>query len=133
MFINLTPHVIRIVGANTETQEEQVLEIQPSGKVAIRRPKMGETTAQRLDQFEFYVSSRSLGPVVVMVHDSMGVSMPKAEEFPKRADGVIYLVSSMVQEAMGVCPDVLAPDTGPTAIRDEKGNVWAVTRLIGPA
>ena len=131
MFINLTPHVIRIVGANTETQEEQVLEIQPSGKVAIRRPKMGETTAQRLDQFEFDVSSRSLGPVVVMVHDSMWVSMPKAEEFPKRADGVIYLVSSMVQEALPRS-DVFAPDTGPTAIRDAQGNVWAVVGLIGP-
>ena len=132
MFINLTPRVIRIVGANTETQEEQVLEIQPSGKVAIRRPKMGETTAQRLDQFEFDVSSRSLGPVVVMVHDSMWVSMPKAEEFPAPDEGVVYLVSSMVQEALPRS-DVLAPDTGPTAIRDERGNVWAVTRLIGPA
>ena len=132
MFINLTPHIIRIVGTSTETQEEQIIEVPPSGMVAIRRTEMGETTAQRLDQFEFYVSSRSLGPVVVMVQDPIGVSMPKAEEFPERADGVIYLVSSMVQEAMGVCPDVLAPDTGPTAKRDDKGNVWAVTRLIGP-
>jgi hypothetical protein len=131
MFINLTPHMIRIVGTNLETQEEQFTEVAPSGKVAIRRPKMGETVARRLDQFEFYVSSRSLGPVLVLVQDRMG-GEPREEEFPKRAEGVIYLVSSMVQEALGSCPDVLAPDTGPTAIRDEKGNVWAVVGLIGP-
>ncbi len=121
MFINLTPHAIRIVGTNTETQEEQVLEIPPSGRVAIRRPEMGETTAQRLDQFEFYVSSRSLGKV----------TLKNGQPFPAPELGKVFIVSSMVQEAMPRS-DVLAPDTGPTAIRDEKGNVWAVTRLIGP-
>ncbi len=126
MFINLTPHVIRIKGTNTETQEEQILEVPPSGKVAVRRPIMGESAARRLDQFEFYVSSRSLGPVVVMVQGD-----PKPQEFPKPAIGTIYLVSSMVQEELHACPDVLTPDTGPTAIR-RNGQVWAVVRLIGP-
>jgi hypothetical protein len=123
MFINLTPHVIRILGTNTETNQEQIIEVAPSGKVAIRRPKMGETTAQRLDQFEFYVSSRTLGPVMVMNSDQI-------EEFPKPVEGTVYLVSSMVQESMSLCPDVLAPDTGPTAIRKD-GQVWAVLGLIG--
>lgn len=45
---------------------------------------------------------------------------------------VTYIVSSMVRDALGQSrPDVFAPDTGPTAIRNEKGQVEAVTRLIG--
>ncbi len=46
-------------------------------------------------------------------------------------DGTPCLVSSMVLDAL---PDgtkgVYAPDTGPTALRNEKGQVTAVTRLV---
>lgn len=45
------------------------------------------------------------------------------------------LVSSMVLDAAKaqnhpLCPQLLAPDTGATAIRD-KGQIVAVTRLVG--
>lgn len=122
MFVNLTPHIIRIKGVDLNTCEDQTLEVQPSGDVATCRPLMGESQAQRLDQFEFYTSSRKLGEVL----------LSSGQPFPEPAECTIYLVSSMVQEALPRS-DVLAPDTGPTALRDEKGNVWAVVGLIGPA
>ena len=122
MFVNLTKHVIRIKGRSTETRQEEIREVQPSGQVATCRPLMGESQAQSLDQFEFYTSSRSLGEVL----------LSSGQPFPEPAEGTIYLVSSMVQEAMPR-KDVQAPDTGPTAIRDAQGNVWAVVGLIGPA
>ena len=122
MFVNLTPHIIRIKGVDLNTCEDQTLEVQPSGDVATCRPLMGESQAQRLDQFEFYTSSRKLGEVL----------LSSGQPFPEPAEGTIYLVSSMVQGAMPR-KDVQAPDTGPTAIRDAQGNVWAVVGLIGPA
>ena len=46
-------------------------------------------------------------------------------------DGTRCLVSAMVLDALrGAVPNVYAPDTGPTAIRDEKGRIMAVTRLV---
>ncbi len=122
MFINLTPHVIRIKGVVLTTQEEHVTEVQPSGDVAICLPVMGDTQAHRLGQFEYAISSRTLGKV----------TLSNGQPFPAPELGKVFIVSSMVQDAMPRA-DVLAPDTGPTTIRDEKGNVWAVTRLIGPA
>ena len=121
MFINLTPHVIRIKGVDLNTCEDQTLEVQPSGDVAVCLTRMGQAQEHRLDQFEYGVISRSLGKV----------TLSNGQPFPAPELGKVFIVSSMVQDAMPRA-DVLAPDTGPTAIRDEKGNVWAVTRLIGP-
>lgn len=49
-------------------------------------------------------------------------------------DGTPCLVSGMVLDALRgaghTAPNVYAPDTGPTAIRDEKGHIVAVTRLV---
>jgi len=43
-----------------------------------------------------------------------------------------FIVSSMVLAALPAgAPGVYAPDTGSTAIRDERGLVVAVTRLVG--
>ena len=122
MFINLTPHVIRIKGVVLTTQEAHVLEIQPSGDVATCLTRVSNAQAHRLDQFEYTTVSRALGVV----------TLSSGQPFPAQELGKVFIVSSMVQDAMPRA-DVLAPDTGPTAIRDDKGNVWAVTRLIGPA
>ncbi len=122
MFINLTPHVIRIKGVDLNTCEDQTLEVQPSGDVATCLTRISNAQAYRLDQFEYGVISRSLGKVL----------LSNGQPFPAPELGKVFIVSSMVQDAMPRA-DVLAPDTGPTAIRDERGNVWAVTRLIGPA
>ncbi|RME25645.1 MAG: hypothetical protein D6800_07370, partial [Candidatus Zixiibacteriota bacterium] len=52
------------------------------------------------------------------------------EGLPDPQDGTVYLVSSMVLSAVRGRRDVVAPDTGPTAIRDETGRITAVTRLV---
>ena len=50
------------------------------------------------------------------------------------AGEAICIVSSLVLEAakaQGCAERLYAPDTGPTAIRDESGQIVAVTRLVG--
>ena len=41
----------------------------------------------------------------------------------------IYIVSSLVAQAVAGRNDVVAPDAGPTAIRNEQGQIVAVTRF----
>lgn len=117
MFVNMTPHMIRIKGL--ETGSEQVLEIKPSGVVATSRPIMGVDEVRRSDKFEYNITTRSLGEV----------ALSNGEQFPAPDGDTIYIVSNMAQEAMPR-PDVLVPDTGPTAKTGPEH--WAVTRLIGP-
>ncbi len=51
-------------------------------------------------------------------------------EIPAQAEGIMYLVSAMVLSALaGTRGDVVAPDTGTTAVRNEKGQIIAVTRF----
>jgi len=45
-------------------------------------------------------------------------------------EGVPCLVSALVRAAVPGRRWVYSPDTGPSAIRDERGQVMAVTRLI---
>jgi hypothetical protein len=54
------------------------------------------------------------------------------EGLPEPEDGVIYITSSLVAGKLPSRPDVLAPDTGPTAVRDENGHIVAVNRLQKP-
>ena len=54
----------------------------------------------------------------------------EVENLPAPEIGTVYIVSAIVINALaGTRPDVVAPDTGKTAIRDEKGLVKAVTRF----
>jgi hypothetical protein len=44
---------------------------------------------------------------------------------------VYLIVSGMVLDALaGGRPDVVAPDTGPDAVRDEKGHIVAVLGFV---
>ena len=49
---------------------------------------------------------------------------------PPAQAGTIVLVSAMVLAAVTGRDDVYAPDTGATAVRDERGHIVAVTRLV---
>ena len=54
------------------------------------------------------------------------------ENLPDYVPGTVLIVSAMVLSQLPLSRrgfDVFAPDTGKTAIRDEKGNIIAVTRL----
>lgn len=107
-WVNLTPHTINIIGVG---------EIPPSGKVA----RVEFTEREFMQQGGVPVIARKFKRVV---------NLPEAG-FP---GGPIYIVSSIVLDAMGRRAnrgDVVAPDTGNTAIRNENGQIIAVTRLVG--
>lgn len=110
MFINLTPHVIRIIDV-----DRVVHEVSPSGTVARVDTIETEQASVSVDGALFSVKSRTMGEVSGLP-DPNGVS--------------IFLVSSMVLDALQGRGDVFAPDTGRSAVRDERGLVWAVTGLI---
>ena len=58
--------------------------------------------------------------------------VPKAvtgDSLPMRK-GVTYIVSRMALEALRWRPDVVAPDTGPSAVRDDAGRIIAVRQFV---
>lgn len=115
--LNLTPHSISIF----DHASDKTLTICPSGTIA--RVTMTETE-------KGFQAIEGL-PVPFIVRTNGAV-----EGLP--TDGTPCLVSSMVLDAVKQNPPagfdlstVFAPDTGPTAIRDENGRIQAVTRLVG--
>jgi len=111
MFVNLTPHpvTIRISGGTDLT-------IDPSGNVA------------RVDSIEERLPETGGIPTI---RRKWGEIQPGTSiEL-----GKIYIVSSLVLNALQNAATsweeaMVAPDTGPTAIRDERGQILAVTRLV---
>ena len=104
--LNLTPHPISI-----RRPDGSDLTIQPSGTVA--RVATVETVVGICPVTGVPVVSRAFGDV---------------QGLPD--DGTPCIVSALVLSACAGRPATFAPDTGPTAIRDEKGFVVAVTRLV---
>lgn len=104
--VNLTPHAVRVI---LPDGSEKVF--QPSGTVA--RVRTEETPSGELEGIPLV--SRAWA----------GLEMPEPEP------GVVFLVSSLVLEAAKAAgrEDVVAPDTGATAVR-ENGQVVAVRRLV---
>ena len=104
--VNLTSHVITVV------QNGKTLEIPPSGKVArvdVRQTVVGHVNGIPIVKSEF-------GEIAGL---------------PEPQPGVIYICSTMVAQAAAkkMRIDVLAPDTGPTAVKDTRGNIVAVRRF----
>lgn len=56
-------------------------------------------------------------------------TVSEIENLPEPVEGIGYLVSIVVLGATNR-KDLFAPDTGPTAYRDEKGFIQCVTRLV---
>lgn len=107
--INLTPHEIKVLD----------LGIAPSGQVARVGVNQEQIGSVQIEGLEISVVANGYGDV---------------QGLPDPQDGVVYLVSTMVLQALESAglyrPDVFAPDTGPTALR-ENGQIKAVTRLVG--
>lgn len=105
--INLTPHSITL-----RTPQGDVT-LPPSGTVA--RVTMDETVVGTDALTGLPIINRKPGTVT---------GLPEA--------GERCIVSAMVLDAIdGVrARNVFAPDTGATAIRNEKGHIVAVTRLV---
>jgi acetyl-CoA carboxylase carboxyltransferase component len=101
-FINLTPHAISVEGLGT---------FPASGEVA--RVSTVCTVVGEVAGIAAY--KQSFGDVVGL---------------PSPIEGTVYIVSGMVISAVIGRSDVVAPDTGSTAIRDEKGHIIAVRNFI---
>ena len=111
MFVNLTPHQIEIrAGFGGECRI-----VVPPTKPAAR------------------VSSTSAPlPVVEGVPVVTSPQWGEVEGLPAPETGVRYIVSAIVLARCAGRKDVFAPATGPGdgAIRDEKGQIVAVTKLV---
>jgi hypothetical protein len=99
--INLTPHTVSLADADGNV----IATFPPSGQVA-RVATSTEVVAQLMGR---PISRTTFGEVT-------GIPAP--------AEGVVYLVSTIVAQAARR-PDVVSPDTGPTAVRKD-GQVVAV-------
>jgi hypothetical protein len=114
--VNLTPHPIVI---QLSTGERMTFEAEkPAARVVCKPNPVGE-------------------PLTIDVNDRL-IPVNRAQEFgaveniPEPREGVGYIVSGMVLARCFGRTDVFGPATGPMdgAIRDEKGNIIAVTRLV---
>lgn len=105
--INLTPHTIVL------RMMDSIIEIPPSGTVA------------RVSTQEEFVGDLIIGDSIIPVYSR---SFGEVEGLPE--EGTPCLVSALVLSACPGRDSVYAPDTGATALRNEKGQIEAVTRLI---
>ena len=102
--VNLTPHIINI----------NSLAVEPSGqvaRVAVRTEVIGEVGGIEIRRSAY----------------------GEIEGVPEFEADTIYLVSALV---LSRCPaewagKIFAPDTGPSAVRNDKGHIAYVTGLIG--
>ena len=138
--INLTPHEIKV------KVDDNVISIPPSGKVA--RVKTVQKIVDTINTgFRDYEDNDIVIPVVKTEFGEVEglplectncrkiqncpVDLETLQESPcpLQEPVVIFIVSSLVAQAIAGRKDIVAPDTGPTAIRDEDGQIKAVTRF----
>jgi len=103
--LNLTPHTISIIGPNGP------MTFPPSGQLA--RVSTIDTVTGACPVTGAPIITRTFGEVT---------GLPD--------DGTPCLVSALVLSAVPGRAGVFAPDTGPTAIRVDNGQIQAVTRLV---
>lgn len=103
--INLTPHQIKV-----KTPEGEKT-IEPSGDVA------------RLSPVER--SAGSINGIPIKKRD-----WGKPSGLPAPKDKTYYVVSSIILSALPNRKDIIAPDTGKEAVRDDQGRIQAVKSFI---
>lgn len=107
-FVNCTPHAINILREDGST-----VTVEPSGTVV--RVSTSQEVIDTIDGI----------PVVRTVFTNITL--------PELQDGVVYIVSTVVLQAMqqlGIRRnDIVAPDTGSTAVRDGSGQIVAIRRF----
>ena len=107
---NLTPHDIHL-----QMEDGSIITIKP------------EAVPARCDSTEIPVFPSSINGInIPTVRRSWGkpVGLPEPEE------GVILIVASVVLDHAENRTDLMAPDSGKSAVRDEKGQIKYCTRLI---
>ena len=109
--INLTPHAIVVMN----DEAEEITSFEPSGTIARVTTSEKEVGVWNYD-----------GDYIAIVVGEKGEVTGLPEDKDAR-----FLVSGMVLDALG--PEyhniAFAPDTGATAIRNDKGHIVGVTRL----
>lgn len=116
MFVNLTPHAVTLQSADGTR-----FTVPPSGTVARIDSKPGDLIIiEGCDGFDAGIA----------LYDRTNYGTPVG--LPDPVDGTTYIVSALFAGRVGDRIDVVYPGTGPKdgCIRDEKGQVVAVTRLI---
>lgn len=103
--INATPHNITVIRGG----ENVVFET--SGIIA--RVSSSYTSMEPIDGF-------------VIEHQTFG----EIEGLPAEESGIFYIVSAMVLGANNTRKDLLAPNTGASAVRNEKGHIVAVQGFV---
>lgn len=127
--VNLTPHDIKIYTKD----KGAILEVVPkSGYVARVDVSYGRIGTLFVKD---YIQEPSLYWEEDIPIELVSADYGEVVGLPDPEPGVYYIVSALVLSALresgSTRRDVIAPDTGPTAVRDEKGNVIGVTRFIG--
>lgn len=115
-FVNLLPHALTLVLPSGRERA-----FPPSGTVARVEPPAPQTDTVAVDGEAVEVRLRRRPTEVT------GLPAPRP--------GTYYLVSTMLARAAPERDDLLAPATGPDddAVRDEDGQITAVTRFQRPA
>jgi len=113
--LNCTPHpIVYRMGDGND------LSFAPSGtipRVSVEEIPAGQVYIQKPESIgAFYVETAK-------------VETGEVTGLPDEENGVLVLVSGMVFAATNR-QDVIAPDTGKSAIRNEKGQIVAVTRFL---
>lgn len=122
--VNLTPHIINIA------LNGNLLAIAPDGREA-------RVSAKNVPAGEVLLDDVNAIPVVQSVYGDVETVRKNAEGkpevlhvgVPEPEDGVVYIVSMLVGSRVSGRNDIVGPDSGPTAIR-ENGQVKAVRNLI---
>jgi hypothetical protein len=111
--VNLTPHPITI---KVDGKELVIQPTKPSARVS--------TVENLVDPIHYE------GIEIPVIESGYG----NIVDLPPQQEGVVYITSLIVAQRAVLLGrlDVLAPDTGPTAVRDEQGKILAVTRLVRP-
>lgn len=115
--INLTPHNIHVYNIAGEFQT-----FPASGTVA-----RVSSTQQVLPNIEIPMEVDTGGLGTYTVNKTV---WGEVIDLPAPEADVFYLVSALV---LGQCtnrPDVIGPDTGPTAVRNDKGHIVAVRGFV---
>lgn len=108
--VNLTPHDIVLAHASGERTT-----LPPSGTVA-------RVAVEYVPVPGWHRGNCAL-PVVRPHYGEVAGLPPPGED-------TVYIVSGLVLSRCAGRTDVVGPDTGPTAVRDDGGRIVAVTRLV---
>ena len=109
-FINLTPHTVKIINS-----DDEIFPISPSGLLARRRFHQIPCGDLISDSGHRVMTTRLI--------------VGEVENLPAPQEGIVYITSSMVAQAVQRV-DVLSPDTSPMgAVRNENGNIIGVRAL----